>query len=65
MERQEAITAMKKGVKITHDAFSDNGWMSMRGNKIITEEGYSHSAIEFWSYRQGEMWDKGYSTFNN
>ncbi len=64
MKRQEAIAAMKKGIKITHDAFSDNEWMSMKGNKIITEDDYSHSVKEFWSYRQGETWDKGYSTFN-
>jgi hypothetical protein len=61
LTKQEAIQSMKEGKRVTHFFFSDNEWMTMDGDKIVTEEGYRHDANEFWSYRTGSQWDSGYS----
>jgi hypothetical protein len=63
MTRIEAIAEMKKGNKIKHLFFLDNEWMTMRNGEIITEEGYKHFPYEFWSYRQLESWNDGYSFY--
>ena len=63
MTRTEAIAEMKKGNKVTHIFFSDNEWMTMEDEKIVTEEGYRHRPYEFWSYRQLESWEDGYSLY--
>lgn len=63
MTKQEAIEQMENGVKITHDYFAYDEWMTIKNNRIITEDGYSHSKNEFWAYRTDERWDNGYSIF--
>jgi len=63
MTKQDAINEMKLGFKISHRWFSDNEWMTIEGNKILTEEGYKHNMNEFWSYRTDKSWDEGYYFF--
>lgn len=65
MTRDEAIAEMQKGNKVTHGYFSNNEWMTMENGKIVTEEGYRHDPVEFWSYRQLAGWNDGYSIFKN
>lgn len=65
MNKQEAIEAMKQGVKITHTYFSICEWMTMKNGKMITEEGYSHPFDLFWSYRTGDGWENGYRIYSN
>jgi hypothetical protein len=61
MTKQEAIELMRVGVKITHDNFGDEEWMTHEGHYIKTEEGYLHDPHEFWSYRKDPCWEYGYS----
>ena len=63
MEKNEAIQAMKDGKKVTHRYFSEGEWCksSSDGKEIYTEDGYTHSASEFWSYRETEGFDNGWS----
>lgn len=63
MTREEAITAMKNGEKVTHGYFSDDEWMTMKDGDIVTEDGYKHNEVEFWAYRQIEAWNDGYEIF--
>lgn len=63
MNKAEAIEAMKAGKKITHEYFSGDEWMTMENGKILTEEGYRHSANEFWFFRTAEGWQQGYSLY--
>ena len=63
MNKQEAIEAMKKGFKVTHDYFSSDEFITMIGDKIVTEEGYSFNATEFWKYRTHESFNTGWSYY--
>lgn len=64
MTKQEAILEMKKGIKITHELFDDNEWMTMDGLTIVLEDGVRCSQSEFWVSRIQSEWDNGYSVFN-
>lgn len=58
MTKAEAIACMKSGKKVTHRHFSDHEWITMQGNiYILTEDGYSISAEDFWRYRTGEAFE--------
>lgn len=50
MTRQEAISQMRNGVKVTHRYFSDNEWVTMQDGLIVTEEGYKVPPNEFWRW---------------
>lgn len=65
MTRREAIQAMKKGFKVTHDYFSSNEYITMIDDKIVTEEGYKFNTTEFWSYRTDEHWDTDWSYYKH
>jgi hypothetical protein len=66
MTKQEAITAMKAGAKLTHKSFMLNEWVTMEGNKtIITEEGYALSDKEFWAYRTGDYFENDWSIWSS
>ena len=64
MTKEDAIQAMKEGKKVTHTYFDENEWMTIRDNKIISEDGYIYDMVEFWSYRTDEAFDDGYFIFN-
>ena len=38
MNLQEAKEKAQKGIKVTHEYFSDTEYMTMRGNKIVFED---------------------------
>lgn len=57
MNKSEAIEAMKQGEKVTHRFFEPKEFITMKGSRIETEEGYSCPADEFWSYRTGLSWN--------
>lgn len=65
MTKQEAIQLMKIGVKITHESFSENEWMTYVGVYIKTEDEHLHDPNEFWSYRKGPNWEEGYSEYDD
>lgn len=61
MTKDEAIQLMLKGVKVTHTSFMEDEWISMEGDKILTEEGHKHVTSEFWKYRNHPNFQKGWS----
>lgn len=48
MTFEEAKQHARKGIKVTHQYFSDNEYMTMQGNMIIFEDGVQIFANE-WS----------------
>lgn len=65
MNKKEALLAMQEGKKVTHTYFTDEEWMSMKDGKILTEEGYLHPFLEYWSYRTAPGWEDGYSLYQS
>lgn len=61
MDKKQAIEAMNQGLKVTHQYFSPNEWMTMQDGKIILEDGVKCSPMEFWKWRVGSSWESGYS----
>lgn len=64
MTKQEAINEMRNGVKITHERFSPDEWMTMDGFYIVLEDGVKCDDFEFWRWRKDESWNNGYSVYN-
>jgi len=64
MNKQEAIQSMREGNKITHHYFSPEEWITMKGNLVLTEDGYEMFLNEFFSYRTVPGWEDGYSIWN-
>ena len=65
MDKEEAIRAMQAGNKVTHTYFTPDEWMTMKGSRIILEDGSSCWAYEFWADRNGFGWSDGYSLFKS
>jgi len=63
MTKDEAIQEMKKGVKITHTYFASDEWMTMKGNKIVLEDGVKCWPEEFWTYRTDKGWLDGFEIY--
>ena len=63
MTKQEAISEMKNGKKITHTWFDRTEWMTIENGKLLLEDGVRCSLLEFFSYRTDESWDDGYSFY--
>ena len=61
MTKQEAITAMQSGKKVSHDYFGDNEWVTIKDGKIYSEDGVEHH--EFWDIRFQKYWDDNWSVF--
>jgi len=61
MNKEQAKEAMRKGEKLTHPTFTDEEWITEKDSKILTEEGYLHNMVEFWSYRQLPAFDEDWS----
>jgi hypothetical protein len=43
MNRQEALTQLKSGVKLTHRFFLPDEYIIIRDDKIQTEDGYDYT----------------------
>jgi hypothetical protein len=63
MTKQEAITAMQRGEKVTHKYFSHDEWITINDYcQIEDESGYRHEQDSFWLDR-GEQFDVGWELF--
>jgi hypothetical protein len=63
MTKQEAITAMQRGEKVTHKYFSPDEWITINDYcQIEDESGYRHEQDSFWLDR-GEQFDVGWELF--
>lgn len=63
MTRDQAIELMKQGKKVTHTYFMEGEFVTMKGDKIISEEGYEINPKEFWHYRGDPAFDNGWEEF--
>lgn len=54
MTRQEAISALRKGHKITHEYYSPDEWLMMIDGRLITEDGEDQGMFidSFWTKQQ-------------
>jgi hypothetical protein len=64
MTRKEALAEMARGEKITHWLFAKNEWMTLKGNRILFEDGVLCCPSTFWSDRRGKNFQDGYSFFD-
>ena len=62
MTKQEAITAMQEGKKITNHLFSDNEFIYYKNGKIHDENNYNIDS-EFWVWRKDSVWHEGWSIY--
>jgi len=63
MTKQEAITAMQRGEKVTHKYFSPDEWITINDYcQIEDESGYRHEQDSFWLDR-GEPFYSGWELF--
>lgn len=64
MTKSEAIAEMQKGKRVTHLFFGEGEWIGMNEKgEIITEEGYTHNASEFWGYRAKELFEDDWEIY--
>jgi hypothetical protein len=63
MNKVEAIAAMLRGEKVTHEWFTKDEWMTYEGGKIVLEDGVRCHPSEFWRWRTDDSWNNGYSLF--
>lgn len=61
MNKQEAITAMEKGQKVTNQYFSREEWITLNNGMILMEDGCQCTPKQFWISRTDSSWDEGYS----
>jgi len=47
MTKQEAIAAMKQGIKITHRGYSSDEWSTMKEGYVLFEDGCRCTPHEF------------------
>lgn len=52
---------MQNGVKMTHPYFAPDEWVTMRGNKIVFEDGCEDWVSIFFELRPGKSWEKDWS----
>jgi len=66
MTKQDAITAMREGKKVTHRYFSNDEWVALTATGLyLFEDGAICTSLLFWQDRQGEYWETGWSVFEN
>jgi len=63
MNKQEAIAAMEAGQKLTQTYFTSEEWVKQVHNMYIFEDGCQCTPEEFWEYRVGNDWNKGWSEY--
>jgi len=61
MTFEEAKEQARKGIKVTHEYFTDDEYMTMQGNMIVFEDGVKIFADE-WSKDKDYLLD-GWSLF--
>jgi hypothetical protein len=60
MNKEEALTAMREGRKVSHEYFSYEEWLTIINGKLVTHEGEACSIEDFFKTRTGEIWETGY-----
>lgn len=67
MTKEEAISQMKAGKKLTHRYFTAEEWVKTdaTGMIYILEDGVECSPQEFWQWRTDEAWNSDWEIFNN
>lgn len=67
MTKEEAISQMKAGKKLTHRYFTDDEWVKTdeTGMIYILEDGVECSSKEFWMWRTDEAWNYDWEIFKN
>jgi hypothetical protein len=65
MTKEEAISLMKAGHKLTHRYFTSEEWVKTdeTGMIYILEDGVECSHYEFWHWRKDESWNTGWELF--
>lgn len=63
MTKKEALELARKGEKITHTLFAKDEWITLRGCKVETEEGYFIDQELFFQMRPDQVWQNGWSVF--
>lgn len=63
MTKDEAMTFMRNGGKVTHRFFSPDEWMIESGYLYEFEDGCMCEFSEFWSFRKDASWDDGWSEY--
>ena len=64
--KQEAISIMQQGYRITHKWFTSDEWITMddKGH-IVFEDGHKCSLNVFFMSRTDDTWNDGYSIYTN
>lgn len=55
LTKEQAIEVMQAGHRVAHRYFDKDEWVTMRGNKIVHENGAEMWADEFWKIRDGGL----------
>jgi hypothetical protein len=64
MKLEQVKQKLQEGEKLTHRFFGNDEYITQRGNKIVTEEGYSFSIQEFFQIRNTIEWQKDWSIYS-
>ena len=67
MTKQEAISQMRAGKKLTHVHFSSEEWVKSdeTGAVYTFEDGVVCSEREFWHWRTALSWEGGWDLFKS
>ena len=66
MTKEEMIELLEtqEGVRVTHRLFVSDEWMMLNTlNTFEFEDGITVSWSEFWDFRDGLVWNSGWSVF--
>ena len=61
MTKQEAIEAMERGEKVTHEQFNPEEWISIHDWKMDSDEGMIYELESFFENKRNHIWDGGWS----
>lgn len=62
MNKEQAKAALKAGMTIVHEYFSEDEFIYMEGDVLKDEKGYHMH--DFWDYRQDETFDEGWEVID-
>lgn len=65
MTKQEAIEAMKRGEKVTHDQFNPEEWITIEDGEMTSDEGMLYKLDSFFEFRRSSIWDDGWSIWED
>ena len=61
LTRDEAVEALLRGKKLTHNYFADGEWVMMMGEFMLFEDSQTQSVDSFWNIKKGDSWNTGWS----